>query len=95
VNLTVTLTIDQLRGMIEQEVARAFAASGPAQGPPTEDRELLRVSEAAALVGLSPKTLYNYRSEGRLTRHGLPGAAMVSRTELLGLMEHDRLRGRG
>ncbi len=46
---------------------------------PTNARDLLRVAEAAALSGLSRKTIYNYLPEGRLMRHGLRRVPMVSR----------------
>jgi hypothetical protein len=52
------------------------------------------VADAAKLAGLARKTIHNYLSEGRLTRHGLPGVPMVSRAELLGLMTAGRPRGR-
>lgn len=93
--MTITLTEDQLRAMIAQEVARILATSAPSPETPTDARDLLRVSEAAALSGLSRKTIYNYQSEGRLMRHGLPRAPMVSRAELLGLMTRARPKGAG
>jgi predicted DNA-binding transcriptional regulator AlpA len=62
---------------------------------PTNARDLLRVAEAAALSGLSRKTIYNYLSEGRLMRHGLRRVPMVSRAELLGLMTRARPKGAG
>lgn len=46
------------------------------------DRPLITVREAALRAGVSPKTVVNWLSAGRLTRHGVPRHPMVKRAEL-------------
>jgi len=85
VDLTVILTDDQLEviGHRVAEILRGDASQADAQA---DDRDLLRVADAARLAGLSPKTIANYLSEGRLTRYGQPRVPMVSRAELLAMI---------
>lgn len=87
-NITFILADGQLEE-IARRVADILREQSATPETPTDDRELLRVADAAKLSGLSPKTLYNYLSEGRLARHGQPRAPMVSRAELLALMGTD------
>jgi hypothetical protein len=89
-NLTVTLTDDQMAALAHR-VGELLRDQSPTQEAPTDDRELLRVAEAPAVVGLSRKTIYNYLSDGRLTRYGQSRVPMVSRSQLLALIGRDVL----
>ena len=80
-NVVLTLSDGQLEE-IAQRVAEILAsreAAAPAG-------ELLTVTSAAALAGVTPKTLRNWFSLGRLTRRGAPGTPLVDRGELLALL---------
>jgi hypothetical protein len=88
VNVTIAFTDDQLAAIAHQ-VAELLRDQSRTQEAPTDDRELLRVADAAAVAGLSRKTIYNYLSDGRLTRYGQSRVPMVSRSQLLALIGRD------
>ena len=80
-SLTITLTDDQL-DVVAKRVLELLKAD---QRPPT-DPDLVSVDRAAELAGVAPKTIANWVSGGRLTRHGVPRKPLVSRAELLALL---------
>jgi hypothetical protein len=88
VNVTTAFADDQLAAIAHQ-VAELLRDQSRTQEAPTDDRELLRVADAAAVAGLSRKTIYNYLSDGRLTRYGQSRVPMVSRSQLLALIGRD------
>jgi excisionase family DNA binding protein len=78
-------------------LAHALALLGPHELAPLADaldgarnssrvsQELLpfmTVQEAARRAGVSPKTVHNWLSDGRLVRHGVPRRPLVEREEL-------------
>jgi hypothetical protein len=81
VDLTVTLTDAQLEA-IAHRVAELLADQRPSESSP----ELLTVAQAAKLAGVSEKTVRNWLSTHRLTRHGAPRTPRVARGELLALI---------
>jgi hypothetical protein len=81
VDLTVTLTDDQLEA-IALRVAELLADREASEPVP----ELLTVSRTAELAGASVKTVRNWLSSGRLTRHGPPRHPIVARAELMALL---------
>lgn len=72
--------------LIDQRVAEVLRAGANSEPEP----EFLLVPDAARLAGLSPKTIYNYLTDGCLTRYGVRGAVLARRVELLELIERRR-----
>ncbi len=56
----ITITTDELRAIIREELERAQGTSGPAPD------KLLPLAEAADLAGISPETLRSYIHAGRV-----------------------------
>jgi hypothetical protein len=81
VNITFTLTDGQIEELA-QRVAEILADRAP-----SEPSEQLTVAQAAALAGVSTKTVRNWMSAGRLVRHGAPRAPRVARDELLAVID--------
>lgn len=66
---------------LAQRVAELLADRTPVAAPgPAPD--MLTVPQAAALLGVTPKTVTNYLSAGRLARGGVPKRPLVSREEV-------------
>jgi excisionase family DNA binding protein len=84
-DLTVTLTDDQLEA-IAHRVAELLADRRASEPAP----ELLTVSQAAELAGVTRKTIANWLSAGRLRRHGVARRPWVSRVELEALLAPQR-----
>ena len=80
-DLVVTLTDAQLEA-IAHRVAELLAAERPSEPA----AEWLTVAEAAALARVTAKTIYRWRSEGRLTADGSTGRALIDRPELEALL---------
>lgn len=80
-DLVVTLTDAQLEAIAHRvaELLSDRLASEPAP-------ELLTVSQAAELAGVTRKTIANWLSAGRLRRHGVARRPWVSRVELEALL---------
>lgn len=76
--LSVSLTDDDLDALAER-VATILAARSMDAAPAGDH---LAVPAAAALLGVSPKTVRNYLASGRLTRHGAPRRPLVARVEV-------------
>jgi Helix-turn-helix domain len=85
--ITLTLADDQLEE-IAQRVAEILAAREPTS--PTPD--LLTVAQAAEVAGVSPKTIANWLSGGRLTRCGAPRSPLVDRAELQAFLDPEGRR---
>jgi hypothetical protein len=79
VDLTVILTDEQVEA-IALRVADLLADRLASERVP----KLLTVAQAAELAGVSAKTIRNWISAGRLSRHGAPRAPRVARGELPG-----------
>jgi hypothetical protein len=84
VPLTITLTDAQLDDLAEVLADRVAGILAARRGG--DALELIDDREAAELAGVSPRTIANWRSRGRLTRFGIPGRPRVSRAEVLELM---------
>lgn len=56
--------------------------------------QMLTVSEAAALKGVTTERVYQWLSEGRLTRHEQYGRTLIEKGELLALKALRRGRPR-
>jgi len=84
-DLLVTLTDAQLEA-IAHRVAELLA-EGRASEPAAE---LLTVSQAAELAGVTRKTIANWLSAGRLRRHGVARRPRVSRVEVEALLAPQR-----
>jgi hypothetical protein len=78
--ITLVLTDDQLR-QIASAVASLLREEQSTAPPP-----MLGLDEAAALAGVTPRTISNWISRGRLTRYGVPRRPLVARDELLALL---------
>jgi excisionase family DNA binding protein len=79
VNITMMLTDDQL-DELAQRVAEILACREP-------EPDLLTLDQAASMAGVSPRTISNWISAGRLERHGVARKPLVARAELLALLE--------
>lgn len=77
ITLPVTLAPGDL-DLIADRVAAILAARAPVQPASA----YIVVGEAARILGISPKTIQNYLSAGRLTRHGGPRRPLVARAEV-------------
>lgn len=75
INLSVHLAGDQIE-LIARKVAEILATKVLDAG------ELLPVSAAAEFLGVTPKTIRNMLSDGRLKRHGGPRRPLVARGDL-------------
>lgn len=78
--ITLVLTDDQVR-QIATVVASLLDEERGATSP-----DLVGLDEAAALAGVSSRTIGNWCSRGRLTRYGVPRRPLVDREELLALL---------
>jgi excisionase family DNA binding protein len=67
-------------------LAEALERSRNLPVPQVEQRPFLTVQEAARLAGVTPKTIHNWLSSGRLVRHGVPRRPLVDRKELEDLL---------
>ena len=80
--------VEAVAALIDQRVRKAVRdelAKLPAPGP-----EYLTISEAAALVSVSPSTIGAWFREKKLARYGKGRAVRVKRAELLALMDAER-----
>jgi excisionase family DNA binding protein len=66
-------------------IAERVAAILVERADPLREANYVTVPEAAALLGVTEKTIRNYVSSGRLTRHGAPRRPLVSREEVVAL----------
>jgi excisionase family DNA binding protein len=72
--VTVTLTPEQLDAIAERAAERVAQRSEPSRW--------MTVEEAAEHARCSRQHIYDLRSDGRLSRHGEHGHALVDRREL-------------
>ncbi|MCY1043346.1 helix-turn-helix domain-containing protein [Corallococcus sp. bb12-1] len=70
--------VESIRKVVREEL-RAHVA--------TDGREYLTVAEAAALARGGQSIIRNWFKDGTLKRHGTPGRVLVSRGELLAVLE--------
>lgn len=66
--IQITLTIQQLRSIISEEVTAALQAK-----PAEKESTYLTRKEAAAILKVSPATIKNYENKGRIKKVELPG----------------------
>jgi excisionase family DNA binding protein len=83
------ITFEVPAELVEQIAARAAEIAVERLRAEPES-EFLTVAEAAALIGATPQRIYDLRSDGRLTRHGDGGRALVARAELVDLVRKGR-----
>jgi hypothetical protein len=81
----------EVRIVLDAQQVEAIARSvleliGEPEQPTAETTDLISVAQAAELAGVAPKTITNWLSSGRLTRHGAPRRPLVSRDEVLTLL---------
>jgi excisionase family DNA binding protein len=87
---------DELKKTIAEVVCEILdARMGDISG--TRTSEWITVEEAAQILGLAKKTIYAMFADGRLTRHGTRGRALVAIGEVhaLALGTPHRVSGRG
>jgi excisionase family DNA binding protein len=91
VNIALTLTDEQLRELAVLVADELQARPDGTPGPPPD---LLTIAQAAELAGVTPKTISNWLSAGRLSRHGVARRPLVSRAQLEALLAPEGPRRR-
>lgn len=81
-NDLLSFTVELSPGQVEQIATRVAAILADRSAPAPPPGAFVTVAEAAALLGVRPKTVANYLSSGRLTRHGGPRRPLVARAEV-------------
>lgn len=80
--------LDDLRAIIRHELSNAPAAPAVAAAPVDE---LLSISEAAALLGVTVQTVHEHKRRGLLKYHKLGSRSYIKRGDILSALEaHQR-----
>jgi excisionase family DNA binding protein len=77
-----TVTIDDLKGIIEQAVEQSFAKLNSAQ-PIADSEELVTRKQAANLLGISLPTLHDYTKRGLIPAYRIGTRIRYKQGELL------------